>query len=68
MLSGVEDGEDLDAIRYAIDQDVVRMDHRLARTREATGTIEIGVRGKGLSGVPDCSVQALGGAGLRAAI
>ena len=37
------------------------MDHGLARTRDTAGAVEIGVGGKGLGGVPDRGVEALGG-------
>ena len=60
-LAGVEDGEDFDRRRDLIDQNVIRMDHRLAGSGDATGAVEIGVIRKRLRRVPDRGDQPLRG-------
>ena len=41
----MEDGEDLDRLGDAVDQQVVGMDYRFSRAGNATGTVEIRVLG-----------------------
>lgn len=40
-----------------VDQDIVGMNHRLARAGDAAGTVDIGVVGQALGGVGDQFVQ-----------
>ena len=44
----MENGEDLDRIGHAVDQQVIGMDYRFSRAGNATGTVEIGVLGEPL--------------------
>lgn len=51
LLTGVEDSEDLHDVGDAIDEDIVRMDHRLAGSRDAAGAVDIGMSRKLFRGV-----------------
>jgi len=56
-LAGVEDGEDLDRLGDAVDEDVVGMDHRLAGAGDTAGAVEIGVLDDPVRGVAYCFTQ-----------
>jgi hypothetical protein len=45
LLAGVQHGEDLDGLGDAIDEDVIGVDDRLARARDAAGAVDQRVRG-----------------------
>jgi hypothetical protein len=56
-LAGVEDGEDLDRLGDAVDEDIVGMDHRLAGAGDAAGAVEIRVLDDPARGVTYCHTQ-----------
>lgn len=60
VLAGVEDGDHLDGVRqYPIDQNIIGVDHRLARAGHPTGAVDVGMLRQALGGVADQGGQAL---------
>jgi hypothetical protein len=55
----VEDGEDLDRLGDAVDEEVVWMNHCLAGSGQPSGAVNIGMIGQVLGRVHDRGVQAL---------
>jgi len=45
----------------AVDEDIVGMDHSFSRTGNAAGTVEIGMVGQAIGGMPDRIANAVGG-------
>jgi len=60
-LASVEDGEDLDSLCDAVDQQVVWMDQRLAGSGQPFAAVDIGVIGQVLRRMLDCGVKPLRG-------
>jgi hypothetical protein len=61
LLASVEDGEDLDRLGDAVDQEVVWMDHRLAGSGQPSGAIEVRMIGQVLRRMNNRGVQPLCG-------
>ena len=60
VLAGVEDGDHLDGVRQnPIDQNVIGVDHRLARARHPARPVDVGMFRQALGGVADQGGQAL---------
>lgn len=64
LLPGVQHGEDVDRLAYAIDKDVVGVNDRLARAGYATGAVDQRVIGEAFGGVLDRRADAVGGGGV----
>ena len=64
LLASVEDGEDLDRLGDAVDEQVVWMNHRFSRAGNATGTVEIGMLGDPVRRVKDRRAQSARGIGI----
>ena len=64
LLPSVEDGEDLDRLGDAVDQQVVGMNYRFSRTVNATGTVEIRVLGDPIRRVKYRIAQSSRGIGI----
>lgn len=60
----MEEGENLDCLGDAIDQNVVWMDHRFARADDATGAVKIGVFDDPVRRVKNCCPQSPRGIGM----
>jgi len=61
LLASVEDGEDLDRIGNAVDQQVVWMDHRLTGSGQPSGAVDVRVVGQVLRRMHNRGVQPLRG-------
>ena len=61
LLASVEDGEDLDRLGDAVDQEVVWMDHRLAGSGQPSGAIDVRMIGQVLRRMRDGGVKPLRG-------
>lgn len=57
----MEDGEDLDRLGDAVDQQVVGMDHRLAGSGQSSGSIDVRMIGQVLRRMDYRGVQPLSG-------
>ena len=64
LLASVEDGEDLDRLGDAVDEEVVWMDYRFSRAGNATGTVDVGVFGDPVRRVKHRSAQSPRGIGV----
>jgi hypothetical protein len=61
LLASVEDGEYLDRLGDAVDEEVVWMNHCLAGSGQPSGAIDVGMIGQVLGRMHDCGVQPLRG-------
>lgn len=61
LLASVEDGEDLDRLGDAVDQQVVWMDHRLAGSGQPSGAVDVRMIGQVLRRMHNRGVQPLCG-------
>ncbi len=64
----MQDGDHLDHLSDAIDDDVIGMHHRLARAGHTAGAKDVGSVGQTLDNALEDGREALGGGGLRSAI
>ena len=60
-LASVEDGENLDRLGDAVDQEVVWMDHRLAGSGQPSGAVDVWMIGQVLRRMRDGDVKSLRG-------
>lgn len=58
-LASVENGQNLDRLGDAVDQQVVWMDHRLAGSGQPSGAVDVRMIGQVLRRMHDCGVQPL---------
>lgn len=56
----MQDGEDFDDLADTVDDDIVRVDHGLARAGDASGAMDEGMIGKALGHVLDRVGEAIG--------